>query len=203
MASRTLTVGETRKFTGDVTTLNAIGGPRPPAAIEEMLGFRAGRLSQGYYFLLLKDGLTAGDFDFGGTTMRSGGRYGKPQASRDDDGRRTHVSSQMRHEYGEAEYERRKQQLAPGAQTSGPRRLAKIFPVEGLGDTFSPAVEFPMGGGGLQWTLIQPKTFLIALEVTSSLMAIGKDLMVSIDPGQTGQQLLANRTEVARYLENA
>jgi hypothetical protein len=72
-----LKVGATGSFSGHVTTLNWIG-PRPPADIERNLGYGPGRLSSGYWVLLLVQGLTPGDFEFDGTTLRSGGKLGLP-----------------------------------------------------------------------------------------------------------------------------
>lgn len=197
-------VGTTGRYSGDITKLNAIGGPRPPADIERMLGYRSGRLARGYYLLLLTQPLGVDDFDFAGTTLRSGGREGLPAATINADSTRRHVSDRMRQEQGDLEYLRKKRFFLDRVQLKGPERLAKIFPVEGHGDNFSPAVEYPMGGGGLQWTIRdRPKIFLIAMQVTPELQAITAKFSVSLAPNQPYQQLYDSRAKIARHLAEA
>lgn len=198
-------IGETRKLRGDITTLNAIGGPRPPAEIEKMLGYRPGRLRSGYLIALLTEPLQADDFEFAGTTLRSGGRAGLPASSQADDKLRAHVSQEMREKYGEAGYREMKQRNAQSASLKGPQRLAKVLPLDSVPNDFSPAVEFPMGGGGLQWTIQQghEKAFLIALEVTSALMARTPTFSASLSPAQPFLTLYGNREKIARYLAAA
>jgi hypothetical protein len=208
----TLTVGNVQAFTGDISTLNAIGGPRPPADIEAMLGYRAGRLSQGYYILLLVEELRPEDFVFAGTTLRSGGRAGLPQKTKDADKLRQHVTSdrirEERKHVAEGikqsaellEYIRQQEHALKTATYRGPNRLAKVLPVERISGDFSPEVEFPMGGGGKQWTIETPKSFLIALQVTDKLEAITPKFTVSL---VQGPQAYDNRAKVARYLESA
>jgi hypothetical protein len=193
------------RLPGDITTLNAIGGPRPPERIEDSLGFRRGRLARGYSLLLLTEPLAVDDFDFAGTTLRSGGREGLPAATPRLDSQRLHISNKMRLEEGEAEYVRKKQALLARVELKGANRLAKIRPVEKLEDGYSPAIEFPMGGGGLQWTIRKdrPKQFLVALFVTRDLQAITPRFRVSLAPDLPFQQLYDNRAQVARYLETA
>lgn len=198
-------VGEARKLRGDITTLHAIGGPRPPLEIERMLGYRPGRLRGGYLIALLIEPLGADDFDFAGTTLRSGGRAGLPANDQVADKLRAHVSGSMRAEYGEAGYRQMKQRSASGATLRGPRRLAKVIPLDGIGADFSPSAEFPMGGGGLQWTIRVgcEKNFLIALHVTADLLARAPLLSVSLAPNQPFLLLYQHRETIARYLEAA
>jgi hypothetical protein len=113
----------------------------------------------------------------------------------------------MRHRRGidDAEYLRKKKFFLERAQLKGPERLAKVFPVEGVDKGFSPAVEFPMGGGGLQWTIREDraKNFLIALHVTHELLAIADWFSVSLALDQPFLQLYDNRARIARYLAAA
>jgi hypothetical protein len=197
-------IGTSGQFSGDVTTLNVIG-PRAPAAIERMVGYRPGRLARGYYVLLLTQPLGVDDFDFAGTTLRSGGRMGLPGASTAADSTRLHVSDRMRQEMGEQEYLRNKRLFLGRAQLKGPERLAKVFPVDGHGTNFSPEVEYPMGGGSGQWTIRKDraKTFLIAMQVTPELQAITANFSVSLALNQPVQQLYDGRSKIARYLAQA
>src|SRR4051812_15492654 len=71
------TVGTLLPLSGDVTTLNWIA-PSKPTTVEAKLGFGHGRLAKGYWIAVLKERLDPGDFEFAGTTMRSGGRFGLP-----------------------------------------------------------------------------------------------------------------------------
>ena len=202
-----LIVGQTFRSMGDITTLGAIGGPRPPAQIEASLGFRAGRLNGGYFILLLlQQNFQPADFIFGGTTMRSGGRLGLPLDDKDVDKTRTHVTRDMILNYGLDHYDKIQRQRLREVSYRGPNRLVKVLPDERIDyddPTFSPKIQFPMGGGGLQWTLQDKKEFLIALHVDTGLMAETPEFAVSLDPGQPFQQLYDNRVRVRKYLERA
>ena len=46
---------------------------RDPIHLEDLIGFHRGRLSRGYYLLLLKEPMAAGEFQFLGYTHLSGG----------------------------------------------------------------------------------------------------------------------------------
>ena len=175
------------------------------ADIEKMLGYRSGRLARGYYLLLLTQPLGVDDFDFAGTTLRSGGREGLPAMTVAADRTRQHISDRMRQEQGDLEYLRKKQFFLGRAQLKGPERLVKVFPVEGHRDNFSPAIEYPMGGGGLQWTIRKdrPKRFLIAMQLTPELEAITAKFSVTLAPNQPFQQLYDSRARIARYLAEA
>lgn len=196
-----LTVGTIAAFTGNVTTLNWIGA-RPPGDIEAGLGFAHGRLAQGYYILLLKDRLSAADFIFEGTTMRSGGRAGLPQATHAADAARPKVHDQIFAERGQSGYSQL--QLAALRSTAyiGAMRIAKVLPVVGHDARMAPNAQYPMGGGGLQWRLVQPRNFLVACFVGPDLVANTTGFSVNLAETH-GAQLYENRAQLMRYLEAA
>lgn len=200
-------VGTSHKFSGDITKLNVLG-PRPPDAIELMLGYRPGRLARGYYVLLLTEPFGLADidaFEFSGTTLRSGGRAGLPLATPAADRMRSHVSDQLRQDVGSQSYRKLKENFIRNAQYVGSERLAKIFPVEGHDDNFSPKIEYPMGGGAGQWTIPQdrPREFLIAMHVSPDLQATTARFTVSLAPSQPYLQLFDARARIAQYLAGA
>lgn len=194
-----LIVGQQQPFSGNVTTLNWIGA-RPARDIEINLGYGAGRLAKGYCVVLLKERLAPADFEFEGTTMRSGGRVGLPLASHDADAQRRRIHDQMISEYGEARYRAMQQQALVSAQLSGPNRIAKVIPMASHDPRLTPDVQYPMGGGGLQWKILPPgKRFLVALYVDES--GYGHTLHNSVDlkPGAPYE----NRARIMQYLQTA
>lgn len=196
----TLAPGQTVKMTGDVTTLKWLL-PGVDSRTEENVGYRAGRLDDGYVIALLVQRLSPDDFEFSGTTLRSGGRLGAPAGSYAEDETRPLVRQGMQAEHGEAPYRALKAKYAGQVQTGGPKRLAKIFPKSGPLKHLPPRTEFPMGGGGLQWTLVRPCLFLVALKVENG-SATTPDFNVSL--GSTGApEDYQARSRIRRYLETA
>lgn len=194
-----LIVGQQQPFTGNVTTLNWIGA-RPARDIEISLGYGPGRLAKGYCVVLLKERLAPSDFEFEGTTLRSGGREGLPIADLDADTLRRRVHDRMIAEYGEARYRSMQQQALASAQLSGPYRIAKVVPMTPHDHRLTPDIQYPMGGGGLQWKILRPgKRFLVALYVDET--GFGHTLHDSVDlkPGAPYD----NRAKIMRYLQSA
>lgn len=173
-----LQVGKTEKFAGNVTTLEwiRIGSE---AATEANLGYQAGRLSRGYHLLLLKQRLTPKDFQFDGTTMRSGGKLGLPGGKAADDVRPL-VHDQILAERGRAGYEAYQQTTLGAVAISGAKRIAKVLPVTRHDNDLDPGVQYPMGGGGLQWKLITECAFLVALHVAADGTARTPDFTVNL-----------------------
>jgi hypothetical protein len=197
-----LKVGSSEHIQGDVTTLNWIG-PRPPAAVERALGFRAGRLAAGYWVLLLKEPLRPDDFVFAGTTLRSGGRYGLPAGNAAADALRVRVNDRLRIERGTVGYEALQRKVLASAAISGLQRIAKVIAVTPHDPSLAPDLQYPPGGGGLQWKLVKKKRFLVAMEVQPDGTAVAPAFTVSLAEGQTGLQLYANRQRIAQYLAAA
>jgi hypothetical protein len=195
-------VGEVDWFDGDVTTLNWIDA-RPPFALARNLGFDQNRLARGYWIILLCETLTADDFIFSGTTLRSGGRLGLPAHDPAADRLRPHTHDQILQERGQVGYEDLQKQLLKSVQIHGPNRIAKVIPVTRHDSGAAPDLQYPPGGGGLQWTLKNKKKFLIALQVDANGTATTPKFSVSLAETQSRQLLLTNRMRVAKYLSEA
>lgn len=191
-----------KKFTGDVTTLQWIGA-RPPRAIERNLGYGPGRLDAGYWVLLLIEKLDEEDFEFSGTTMRSGGRYGLPAATEALDKTRPRVHDRILAERGQAGYRMLQKQVLRNAAITGPNRIAKVLPDTRHNRSLTPAEQYPMGGGGLQWTLVREKPFFVAMHVAADGTAKTPDLTVSLSPDLPFSELYENRAKINRYLQTA
>jgi hypothetical protein len=195
-------VGQFEDFQGDVTTLNWLG-PRPPASLAQNLGFNPARLAAGYWMVLLYSPLNVGDFEFSGTTLRSGGRLGLPAATGAADKLRPRVHDQIMAERGADGYKKLQAQVLSSVTITGPNRIAKVIPETRHDASAAPNIQYPMGGGGLQWTLIKKKRFLIALHVGPDGMATTPRFAVSLAETQPFQQLYDNRFKIAQYLASA
>ncbi len=157
-------LGGTFNFAGDITTNNWVGA-RGAAALERSLGFATGRLAAGWSVLVLKEPLQPEDFRFAGLTLRSGGRLGLPAASALFDQARRHVSDDIMAERGLAGYRALQERVLKDVPITGDDRLVKVVPVTPHDPSLSPSEQYPMGGGGLQWTLVWPRRFLVAMTV--------------------------------------
>ncbi|MBU8546171.1 MULTISPECIES: hypothetical protein [Roseomonadaceae] len=194
-----LVLGEPAHIQGDITT-NRWVGARSARALEDSLGFGRGRLAAGWWILLLKQQLQPDDFIFAGLTLRSGGREGLPAASPDLDEQRPHVQDVMLREMGAANLRECKVRSLASVSLSGPDRLVKVVPVTRIAraDT-RPDVDYPMGGGGLQWTLIRPCRFLVAARVDENGIACTPRFSVFLGESASYD----DRARLARYLEAA
>jgi hypothetical protein len=198
------TVGTFLPLSGDVTTLNWIG-PRPPRMVEINLGFGYGRLAAGYWIAVLKEPLQPDDFVFGGTTMRSGGRLGLPASNAADDALRPRVHDQIMNERGAQGYRGLQHKALATVPIVGWNRIAKVLPVTAHNAALAPDLQYPTGGGGLQWTIdrAHKKRFLIALHVDPAGMADAGSFTVSLADNQPFHQLYDARAKVARHLATA
>jgi hypothetical protein len=154
--------------------------------------------------LLLKQQLKPGDFEFDGTTLRSGGRLGLPAATGASDAARMRVHDQIMSQRGAAGYAELQQRILRGVRLYGPDRIAKVIPVTSHDSAMSPAAQYPMGGGGLQWTIKRdrPCNFLVAMQVDPNGTARCSDFEVSLTSGGF-DQLQASRRKMREYLEMA
>lgn len=167
----------TPHISGDITQLSAII-LADIRKTERNLGFHIGRLTGGYKILVLKKQPQPADFEFSGTTLRSGGRDGLPGKTTQEDKARPRVHDNLMEARGAKDYEGMQRIALQNIQTNGPKRLVKIIPEIRHNDNMSPRNQYPMGGGFLQWTLKKPgMSFLCAADVA-------KDGTVSI-PGET------------------
>jgi hypothetical protein len=195
-----LELGGSFPISGDISTLNATGA-RAPALVERSLGFAAGRLAAGYWLLLLKQVPGIDDFIFGGTTLRSGGKLGLPGKSDAEDEARMTVDAQMRADYGPAGYlAHKKDAIGRSGFVYGPNRLMKIIPNTPHDSNLSSHDQYPMGGGSLQWKLVVPRPFFVAMRVAPDGLATTPTMSVQLLHGKP-MDLYDNRARLIRYLE--
>lgn len=186
-------------MSGDVTQ-NRWVGARSARALEQSLGYGPGRLSRGWTVLLLKQKLLPADFKFSGITLRSGGRLGLPGDTAAADRARQHVSDVIKIERGEAGYRDLQLKALASITDTGPDRIVKVIPVEGHSDTMAPRDQYPMGGGGLQWTLTEKCDFLVAMNVDENGIARLADGFSGFLGESAGYEV---RQRIARYLDQA
>lgn len=191
-------LGQTASRRGDITT-NTWVGARSARALESSLGFGSGRLNAGWWILVLKKPLTADDFIFSGTTLRSGGRLGLPTDDSRTDRLRPHVDEVMVQEQGERSVRTLRERMLTRVSYQGPDRLVKVVPVTGHSDSMRPDLQYPMGGGGLQWTLIRNVEFFVAVQVEASGIARTPNFSVNL----SAHAAYADRAKLARYIEGA
>jgi hypothetical protein len=200
--SKPFVLGEAVFLKGDVTQ-NRWVGARSGSEIERSLGFGAGRLSAGWTLLLLKQTLAPLDFEFSGLTIRSGGRFGLPADTADADKQRLRVSDEMRRTMGATDYEKlQRKTLSQIGQTfdqKGEMRLVKIIPAERHSPTMKPSEQYPMGAGGLQWTLIRDCKFLVAVTVSADGIARTPHFSVSLQDSTRYE----DRARLAQYINEA
>jgi hypothetical protein len=152
-------------LSGNVTTLQWIK-PGAEAETEAALGFQRGRLGKGYWVLLLRQLPRPDQFTFDGTTLNSGGRLGLPAATLAADRLRPKMHDQILVQRGVAGYADLQAHALRDAKVLGEHRIAKVRPATLHNDAMAPAVQYPAGGGGLQWSISPPGLpFLAAAEV--------------------------------------
>lgn len=190
-------IGQVRWLTGNVTTLQWIK-PGYEAETAAALGYDKNRLSHGYFIALMKRPPTPDEFIFEGTTLRSGGREGLPAQSWDADARREKVHDQVLAEYGSDGYRKLQISTLGGIKVTGPERLAKVLPTIAHDDKIGPDVQYPMGGGGLQWRLHKAVPFLIAAHVDAFGRATASGFSLDLRLGGYGA-----RARLRSYLTTA
>lgn len=152
---------KTTPQTGNITTLQWIK-PGYDAETEDALGFERGRLSMGYWILLLTSVPDPNAFEFAGTTLRSGGREGLPAKDWSLDAQRPRVHDQMQSKHGKDGYRALQLAALRRAAITGPERLARVVPEIRHDDNIMPDRQYPMGGGGLQWVIRKPGLSFLA-----------------------------------------
>lgn|GEM_PF-930276 len=156
LAKDELPVGQmTRFFAGNVSQLHAII-LADNGRTEANIGYHHGRLSQGFKLLVLKVLPRPENFEFHGTTLRSGGRAGLPQSTEKADKARESVHDSILAERGPDGYRDLQTRALSLATVTGPNRLVKVLPTARHDDDMEPSRQYPAGGGFLQWNLKQP-----------------------------------------------
>ncbi len=181
---------------GNITQLKAVAA-RAPRNVELSLGYGIGRLAAGYGILLLAGTLSPGEFELDGITLRSGGRAGLPADTAADDLKRERVHDAVLRERGVNGYRALQQMALRAIAITGPDRIAKIRPVTPHDDDMKPSLQYPMGGGGLQWKLTVGRRFLIAATVDAAGIAHAPDFSVPIGPHARYE----DRARLNKYLE--
>jgi hypothetical protein len=193
-----LVLGATVERAGDVTK-NRFVGARCARDVERSLGFAPGRLSKGWAVLLLLDALSPADFIFSGTTLRSGGRLGLPGESKEADLQRKHVTAAMLEERSVLDYVGMQKRALASVTPRGQDRIVKVVPVIAHDEDAAPNMQYPPGGGGLQWTLERRKRFLVAMTVSADEIATIPGFSAFIGPSAPYDA----RARIARWLDQA
>lgn len=197
----TFTPGAIVHLAGSVTTLRAVCW-FSRETLENNLGYHRGRLAKGWSILLLKQPLTANDFEFGGTLLRSDGRLGLPVADAVADKARPRVHDVMMHEYGRQGYRNLQETRIRSFPSTGDQRIAKLIPGIEHSAAMPPSEQYPMGASGEGYWILDRKKqypFLVAMTVNEHMLArvpgfsthLGRDMNYD------------DRAKLARYLQNA
>jgi hypothetical protein len=142
---------------------------QPAAELEQRLGFRAGRLSQGWMLLLLKERIAPGEFAFAGYSNSSGGR----SRVTTDSGIELPVpiEDQVRARSGAIDealgtgWFKLQKDLAESFVLTGSERIVKVVPNMPHMAAIPDDEQYPPGSGVPQWILKQEKLFLVAAVV--------------------------------------
>jgi hypothetical protein len=194
-----LTVGQTAILPGNISQLRAFGA-MPPRRVEENLGYNSGRLARGYWICLLIGNLAATDFELDGTTLRSGGKIGAPGETQREDNARTRVHDQIIQQNSSSGYAELQKAGLASVPARGDGRLAKVVPVIPHMRHASPAQQYPMGGGFLQWRIKAPgKSFFVAAFIDAQGLAQTPAFTARTDTAAPYDE----RARLRRYLETA
>ncbi|MEL7091671.1 MAG: hypothetical protein AAFN94_08055 [Pseudomonadota bacterium] len=187
---------------GNITTLNAIL-LADPRAIESNLGYHPGRLAGGFKILLLRTLPTPAQFEFDGTTLRSGGRVGLPADDAAADAARPRVHDQITAERGADGYAKMQEIILRDMQVTGPKRLVKIMPETRHDDGMAPSAQYPMGGGFAQYKLKAPgMPFLFAASLDGKGVASIPGDSLPLNSGNFTADY-PNRAKLQSYLQRA
>ena len=193
-----LVLGATIAVAGDVTKNRSVRA-RSAADLERSLGYGAGRLAAGWWVLLLQETLTTADFRLSGLTLRSGGKLGLPSNDPLAESRRRHVSDQILQEHGAAGYAALQRWALSTVTPHGDDRIVKVLPVTPHDPAMGAADQYPMGAGGLQWTLLRPCRFLVAMRVDAAGIAHIPGFATFLGASAPYE----GRARLARYLSDA
>jgi hypothetical protein len=148
-------VGDTIDMTGYFLQLKFIRG-QSPAELERRIGFRPGRLSQGWYLFFMLRLPTPDDYEMHGYTHFSGGMV---------QGHLTHATRPPIQEqrltleqgWSAADVRRFKERQIATFSISGFERLAKVIPII----DHSAIETYPPGSGIPQWKAVKPLPFRV------------------------------------------
>jgi hypothetical protein len=157
-----LTVGSEPLIAGYVCKARDVRG-QSPSELERRLGYRTGRLEQGWYFLFLLRLPTISDFEFRGYTHLSDGI---PKG-----GKHPPEDVMRREGWSGIDIDRMKRKLIENGTltVTGFQRLAKVVPVIRHTD----AETYPPGSGIPQWRLKNPLPFKVKAHLGPSQAYLG------------------------------
>lgn len=181
-----LSVGNRFKCRGDVTQLLSLINVYPEE-LERRIGYKAGRLRLGWYLLVLSESVSPGQFTWGDTTASSGGT--DPNRTEEFNGQhyRIPVQDLKRADlYRDSGYDEGAAQAGLDSflarqldwlnDRSGPNRIVKVMPTIGHDASLFWLDQYPdvaPGHGVRQWTLTQPKEFLVSCFVPAGHRLLG------------------------------
>lgn len=175
-------LGKTVLASGCVTRLIDVVN-RSPGDLEELVGFHRGRLADGFYFLVLADTLSPGDFEFFGYTYFSGGRIGLPSNDPSVEQSRRGVHATMQIDYGDAGLKRIETKFAEAIKPKGIERYVKIAPVILHDRMMGSADQYPASKLGITQLNIRrtsPKRFHVAAKVSGSSWALADGQTIDV-----------------------
>lgn len=156
-------VGEVQSLKGDFSKALYYRG-QPASEVERRIGYRAGRLRDGWWLMFLVELPTADQFEYRGYSHMSGGiaqghlpeNRGGPTAESILRSAGVNLTGATYQKQG-----KKHDTIANVFRLSGPERLAKVRPVaREHGDP--DIADYPPGIGIPQWTLIQPLRWIAA-----------------------------------------
>lgn len=139
-----MNVGDTVQTRGYITKLKFIAG-RDLGYLERILGFHAGRFSNGVWVMKLDRLPLIAEFEVKGYSMVAEHRFAEPS---------------------NLNMSRVKQNALESWKTSGPDSLVKIRPEMAHEAGMEPDVQYPPGLGAPQWKLIAPLPATVIAHVT-------------------------------------
>ncbi|MCX7889744.1 MAG: hypothetical protein N2422_08470 [Rhodobacteraceae bacterium] len=161
----TLVPGATLRRAGFFTRAGFLRGV-VPAEVERRLGYRAGRLAQGWWLLVLTEMPGPADFELRGYSQMSGG-VAQGHLPQPPDPR----TAEARLGAEGFDLGRIKAGLIRDTfRLAGPDRLAKVVPVAGE----TGEADYPPGSGIPQWTLTRPLAWSVAAFVAPGRVWMGE-----------------------------
>jgi hypothetical protein len=156
-------VGEMQRLKGDFSKALYYRG-QPAAEIERRIGYRSGRLREGWWLMFLTVMPTADQFEYRGMSQMSGGiEAGHLPQNRSGPTAEDRLRSGGFNLSGSAQQTigLKQKTIETVFRLIGAERLAKVRPVaQAHGDPDSP--DYPPGSGIPQWTLTEPLVWVAA-----------------------------------------
>lgn len=178
---------------------------RAPEELEDLVGFQRGRLALGFSFLILKEMLTVGDFEFFGYTYMSGGKLGTPSNDPAIEAARPKVQADLAQSLDPVSMQQITQKFVDTIQYKGPERYVKIIPTISHDPKLGPADQYPASKLGIkQLNLVKMKWFIDAAKVQGSIwqLADGTYYDARSRPRYDLPYAADSRKRVMDYLEN-